>query len=208
MIDEKGIVKIELLTQSSNIEDSLSQLMFNAGMVTTPDDKFSLALVDDFTNFQTKVTPFIHYVLTVTGDESTVIQMDLTNLIAVLEVKNSLVFCDLLYNAVYDKSPNLMTAIGLKYGYSRSTSSGTGSSGISDKPCSTNSTNNPTDSRYIDSLVDDHWKYVENVILTATDGNEGFSINAMEFTYKSSFKHGIRHGMEMCGINVNNYGKK
>ena len=208
MIDESKVMQVDLITCTESIEKSLLAI----GTASYGSKSFSVNSVKTFTQALESSTfkalsSYISYVFkltTVNNEEpEQIINMSLLVLVELLSMQEDRAFCELVYKAVYTKAPNLMTAIGSKYGYNHDFDRDTGSirSGSNSGRGVIDSIENvglrPT------QLANDHWKYVQEVMLQATDGNEDFTIRAVEFTYVSSFIHGWKHAMEEVEIQLN-----
>jgi len=199
MIDQAKVQSIELVTSTENPEQSLIMLSQSSDktLESLSDSEVMVALVKG--KSESYSLKFIHLMLIVKTGEDNFLDMDLATLLEVLDNKEDINFCNLLFNAVSSKLPYFMTALGEAYDYNCNLVGSTGTIGISNSSPSIYGGSNPStrvNSKSDVKLIDDHWKYVEEVILTATDGNEDFSIRAMEFMYRSSFKHGLKHARE------------
>jgi len=49
----------------------------------------------------------------------------------------------------------------------------------------------------IKQLIEDHWHYVGGLIETTTYDTENFTLDALEYIYKTSFEHGFKHALQL-----------
>jgi hypothetical protein len=49
----------------------------------------------------------------------------------------------------------------------------------------------------VKQLIDDHWNYVGGLIEATAYDTENFTLDALEYIYKTSFEHGFKHAIQL-----------
>jgi hypothetical protein len=140
----------------------------------------------------------------ISGDELSFLTVNLKTLLETLTAKDrSQQWCNSLIKASYSDLPTVMDVIIENHAYDGDFRSTNGNPRTSESSYRSNKGGNGHTSNITaapNSVVDDHWDYVEKVIISACDGNESFTLAAMEFQYKSSFQHGWKHAIEYLNL--------
>ena len=140
----------------------------------------------------------------ISGDELSFLTVNLKTLLETLTAKDrSQQWCNSLIKASYSDLPTVMDVIIEHHEYDRNFRDVNGISNTNENDVRLNTGGNRNINNITtapNSVVDDHWDYVEKVIVSACDGNESFTLAAMEFQYKSSFQHGWKHAIEHINL--------
>jgi hypothetical protein len=210
MINLDEVKAVNLVSCTNNPEETLTNIVYMSNDINevslNPEELYDSMVKEG--KFEDSLT-FIHLIINVKTDITNLIDMNLVTLLSILKEGKSKTYCNSLFNAVSSEFPYFMTAIGKAYGYDFSDIITIGYSSVSNSISSDNSVTTTAragdvirgdeqsiiNSR-VSKLIADHWDFMEDVILVVTDGNEDFSIRAMEMMYKSAFKHGMKHQYE------------